>query len=152
MAVAELAGGEENRMDSPRCQMTQQAAGTRLQSFLHSQISSCLFCLASVFLPSQSERTCFWSPYVTWLPWQLAGKPKTSPATHMGTRHPCHLEERKEKKKKKTAPVLCNSLQFWETRAREAIDSTALGCSSGTFPFIDTNMVVKSLDSNPRQT
>ena len=57
-----------------------------------------------------------------------------------------------KKKKKKTAPVLCNSLQFWETRAREAIDSTALGCSSGTFPFIDTNMVVKSLDSNPRQT
>ena len=60
--------------------------------------------------------------------------------------------EQKEKKKKNTGPVLCNSLQFWETRTREAIDTTALGCSSGTFPFIDTNMVVKSLDSNPRQT
>lgn len=61
--------------------------------------------------------------------------------------------EQKGKKKnslvRQRQPQPC-CLQLWELRTKETIHTPALGWSLGTFPFIETNVVVKSLGSNPR--
>lgn len=116
MVVAELAGGKENRMDSPRCQMTQQSCRTRLQSFLHSQISSCLFMPCSSFSPLS-----IWKNLLL----ESLGYLVAMAVGRLAKDFPCHPHGHQASlplsgKKKKTAPVLLyNSLQLWETKQRK---------------------------------